>query len=85
MELGPVSDPEDAALLRETIVRHARYSGSAAALRILRAWEVMLPHFVRVMPVEYKATHAQKRRGSHITSSQGSHGRSERVPVLSAS
>ncbi|HSU93537.1 MAG TPA: glutamate synthase large subunit [Gemmatimonadaceae bacterium] len=85
VELGPVTDPEDAALLREAVVRHARYAGSAAALRILRTWETMLPHFVRVMPIEYKATHAQKRRSTHVTSSQGSHGRSERVPVLSAS
>jgi glutamate synthase (NADPH) large chain len=85
VELGPVSDPEDAALLREAIVKHARYSGSAAALRILRTWEDVLPHFVRVMPIEYQATHAQKRRSTHVTSNQGSHGRSERVPVLSAS
>jgi glutamate synthase (NADPH) large chain len=85
VELGPVADPEDVALLRESIVRHARYSGSAAALRILRSWEIMLPHFVRVMPIEYRATHAQNRRGSHITGGQGSHGRPERIPVLSAS
>jgi glutamate synthase domain-containing protein 3 len=85
VELGPVTDPEDVALLRESIVKHARYSGSAAAMRILRTWNVMLPHFVRVMPNEYKATHAQQRRDSLITGSPESHGRSERVPVLSAS
>jgi glutamate synthase domain-containing protein 3 len=85
VELGPVSDPEDVALLRDCLVRHARYSGSAVALRILRAWEVTLPQFVRVMPNEYRATHAQRRRSSHVTITQGSHGRSERVPVLSAS
>jgi glutamate synthase domain-containing protein 3 len=85
VELGPVSDSEDVALLRESILRHARYSGSTAALRILRTWDVMLPHFVRVMPIEYKATHAQKRHSSHSTSDQGTHGRSERISVLSAS
>jgi glutamate synthase (NADPH/NADH) large chain len=85
VELGSVADPEDVALLRESIVKHARYSGSAAAMRILRTWGVTLPHFVRVMPIEYKATHAQRRRSSPSTGSQESHGRSERVPVLSAS
>jgi glutamate synthase (NADPH) large chain len=85
VDLGPVAEPDDVALLRECIVKHARYSGSAAALRILRTWDVMLPHFVRVMPIEYKATHAQRRRGAHITISQERHGRSERIPVLSAS
>jgi glutamate synthase domain-containing protein 3 len=85
VDLGPVAEPDDVALLRECIVKHARYSGSAAALRILRTWDVMLPHFVRVMPIEYKATHAQRRRGAHTTISQERHGRSERIPVLSAS
>jgi glutamate synthase domain-containing protein 3 len=85
VELGPVTDPEDAALLRECIVKHARYSGSRAAMHILRNWDVMLSRFVRVMPVEYKATHALKHRGALSTISQESHGRSERVSILSAS
>ncbi|MBK5187147.1 MAG: glutamate synthase large subunit, partial [Gemmatimonadaceae bacterium] len=85
VELGPVTEPGDVALLRESLVKHARYSGSALALRILRAWSGTLPHFVRVMPVEYKAIRAQQLRNSTSTANQESHGRSERVPVLSAS
>ena len=84
VELGPVVEAEDVALLRDAIVRHARYSGSALALRVLRTWEETLPHFVRVMPIEYKAIRAQQLHRVPSTGSQESHGRSERVPVLSA-
>jgi glutamate synthase domain-containing protein 3 len=71
-------------LLRECLLRHARFSGSTLSMQILRAWQETLPHFVRVMPNEYKATHARTRRDTINFSDRESHGRSERVPVLSA-
>jgi len=83
VELGPVMDPLDVALLRDTITRHAHRSGSATARRVLERWDSMLSYFVRVMPLEYKAIRARQSRSTSSTRSQD-HGRSERVPVLSA-
>jgi glutamate synthase domain-containing protein 2/glutamate synthase domain-containing protein 1/glutamate synthase domain-containing protein 3 len=85
VELGPVTEAEDIALLRDAIVRHARYAGSALAMHVLRTWAETLPQFVRVMPIEYKAIRAQQYPHAPSTGSQESHGRSERIPVLSAS
>jgi glutamate synthase (NADPH/NADH) large chain/glutamate synthase (ferredoxin) len=60
VELEPVRDKTDQALLRGMIERHAQYTGSAKAKKILQQWEGMLPQFVRVMSVEYKRVLAQR-------------------------
>jgi glutamate synthase (NADPH/NADH) large chain/glutamate synthase (ferredoxin) len=60
VELEPVRDKADQALLRGMIERHAQYTGSAKAKKILQSWQVMLPKFVRVMSVEYKKVLAQR-------------------------
>ena len=83
VELGPVTDTADITLLRDVITRHAHRSGSLTARRVLASWEESLGNFIRVMPIEYKAIRAQQARHTLSTGSQD-HGRSERVPVLSA-
>ncbi len=40
--------------LHHLIVRHARYTGSAAASKILDEWKTYYPKFRKVMPVEYR-------------------------------
>ncbi|MCA9465045.1 MAG: hypothetical protein KC563_03025, partial [Nitrospira sp.] len=40
--------------LRTLIEAHLKYTDSAKASRILDAWDVFLPKFVKVMPVDYK-------------------------------
>ena len=40
--------------LKDLIRRHLDYTGSAVARRILNDWEVHLPRFVKVMPLDYK-------------------------------
>ncbi len=60
VELEPIRDKTDQALLRGMIERHAQYTGSTKAKKILKNWEVMLPKFVRVMSVEYKKVLAQR-------------------------
>jgi len=40
--------------LRQLIVNHHRYTGSARAKVILDDWENYRPKFVKVMPVEYR-------------------------------
>src|SRR4029079_18796523 len=80
--LEAVEDEADVALLKKLISRHARYTGSARARRVLANWDAMLPKFVRVMPTEYrKALEARererltdvKRDGRKERSTTGSH------------
>jgi len=61
VELEPVRDKADQALLKSLIERHARYTGSAKAKKVLSQWETMLPKFVRVISVEYKKVLAQRK------------------------
>jgi glutamate synthase domain-containing protein 3 len=79
--LEAVEDEEDIALLKKLISRHARYTGSARARRVLANWDAMLPKFVRVMPTEYKKALEQRER-ERLTEvkNDGGNGRSTRVP-----
>jgi glutamate synthase (NADPH) large chain len=79
--LEAVEEEEDIALLKKLISRHARYTGSARARRVLANWDAMLPKFVRVMPTEYrKALEARERERLTEVKSDGGNGRSTRVP-----
>jgi len=44
----------DAARLYLLISRHARFTGSSVAAKILSDWSTWYPRFRRVMPVEYR-------------------------------
>jgi glutamate synthase (NADPH) large chain len=79
--LEAVEEEADVALLKKLISRHARYTGSARARRVLANWDAMLPKFVRVMPTEYrKALEARERERLTEVRSDGGNGRSTRVP-----
>jgi len=79
--LEPVEEEADVALLKKLISRHARYTGSARARRVLANWDAMLPKFVRVMPIEYrKALEARERERLTEVKNDGGNGRSTRVP-----
>jgi glutamate synthase (ferredoxin) len=54
VEVERVEDPFEAEALRSLIARHVEATGSAHAQRILDAWQVQLPKFVRVIPKDYK-------------------------------
>jgi glutamate synthase domain-containing protein 2/glutamate synthase domain-containing protein 1/glutamate synthase domain-containing protein 3 len=49
-----VSREEDAELLRELIRRHTQLTESEVGRRILQLWEACLPHFWKVVPMDYK-------------------------------
>jgi glutamate synthase domain-containing protein 3 len=59
VELGPVADAGDRALLRHLVEHQARHTGSARARHALAHWDQTLRHFVRVISVEYKRALAQ--------------------------
>jgi glutamate synthase (NADPH/NADH) large chain len=52
----------DAERLRHLIERHAHYTGSTRARAILDDWQVYLPKFRKVMPVEYRRALAEMAR-----------------------
>jgi glutamate synthase (ferredoxin) len=47
-------DPEELRLVRGMVERHAAYTGSGRARQVLDQWQALAPHFVRVMPRDYK-------------------------------
>jgi len=52
--LEKVEDPEEITDLKGMIERHARYTGSQKASKILADWDQYLPKFVKVMPKDYQ-------------------------------
>ncbi|MBF0369460.1 MAG: glutamate synthase large subunit [Magnetococcales bacterium] len=59
VELEEVIDAEDKSLLKALIEKHAAYTESPLAKRLLADWETTLGHFVKVMPMEYKRVLAE--------------------------
>ncbi len=52
--LGVLDDPAEAARVRAMIERHAEYTQSAYARKILAAWDTNVAKIVRVMPHDYR-------------------------------
>ncbi len=52
--LGPVEEVAEAGILQELVRRHAAYTQSSVARRILEGWDTWLPKFVRVLPHDYR-------------------------------
>ncbi|MBI3696981.1 MAG: glutamate synthase subunit alpha, partial [Acidobacteria bacterium] len=54
VDLEPVIEEEDLALLRGLVEKHYQYTGSPKAEWVLEQWNALLPKFVKVMPKEYR-------------------------------
>jgi glutamate synthase (NADPH/NADH) large chain/glutamate synthase (ferredoxin) len=54
VELEPVREAEDKALLKDFIQRHLDYTGSRKAKTVLDRWDDFLPKFVKIVPIEYR-------------------------------
>ncbi|MGE5717582.1 MAG: hypothetical protein ACM369_13110, partial [Acidobacteriota bacterium] len=52
--LGPVEDAAEAGLLEDLVRRHAVYTQSSVARKLLEEWNAWLPKFVRVLPHDYR-------------------------------
>ena len=60
--------------LRFLIERHMKFTGSTRAKEILNNWQVMLPKFVKVMPVDYRRALAEMKvqeEQGHVTLAAG--------------
>ena len=40
--------------LRDLLIQHAGYTGSAVAKRLLKSWKRSIKEFVKVMPLDYR-------------------------------
>jgi glutamate synthase (ferredoxin) len=66
VDLERLVQPDDVELVRELLARHARYTGSELAARLLCDWTETAGLFVKVMPRDYKrALEAQQRASAH--------------------
>jgi glutamate synthase domain-containing protein 3 len=54
VDLEELNDPAEIEEVKAMIKRHAEYTQSAVAQRVLADWAAALPKFVRVMPKDYK-------------------------------
>lgn len=52
--LGKIQGREEAEAVRGMIEKHVRYTESERGLKILEAWDAMMPKFVKVLPSDYK-------------------------------
>ena len=55
VELEKVEDPAEQEEVKSVLERHAEYTGSPLAKRLLENWEDTLPRFTKVIPRDYKA------------------------------
>jgi glutamate synthase domain-containing protein 2/glutamate synthase domain-containing protein 3 len=83
VELEPVHTRADRALLKRLVVRHARYTGSAAARRLLADWEGAIARFVRVLPTEYRQV-LERREMQQRQTKETERGRSQRLSQAQA-
>ncbi len=60
--LEKLEDPQEIAELRQMIERHAKYTSSQRAYKVLALWDEMTPKFVKVMPKDYKRMLASIKR-----------------------
>jgi glutamate synthase (NADPH/NADH) len=54
VEVSGIEDPSEIAFVRGLIEDHHHYTGSELAARILLDFTRALPHFVKVLPIDYK-------------------------------
>jgi glutamate synthase (ferredoxin) len=62
VDLEPLEDREDVEVVLSLIRKHAAYTESTRARKILANWEGMLPKFVKIMPRDYKRAMNAMRR-----------------------
>jgi len=55
VDVEPLVEDEDREFLRRYLERHVKMTGSRNAIQILNMWEEMLPLFVKVIPIDYRA------------------------------
>ena len=70
VDLEPVRLSSDITELKRLITRHAQFTKSRTAQRMLDHWEEHLPRFIKVFPMEYRRVLGQMMREDEITERQ---------------
>jgi glutamate synthase domain-containing protein 3 len=65
VDLEPMFERADIALLENLIRKHVEHTGSALGSRILQHWTDNLKHFVKVFPHDYKRVLAKSKTADH--------------------
>ncbi|MCL5994990.1 MAG: glutamate synthase-related protein, partial [Chloroflexi bacterium] len=72
VDLDPLTDPEDIALLHSMIEKHWSYTGSKRARAMLDDWDIVRRMFVKVFPMEYRRALGQmKKVERHVPRTEG--------------
>jgi glutamate synthase (ferredoxin) len=62
VDLEPLCETEDLALVRDLLIQHAGYTGSMVAARLLSDWDSAVGTFVKVMPLDYRRVLQERRK-----------------------
>ncbi|PZC43694.1 MAG: glutamate synthase (ferredoxin) [Chloroflexi bacterium] len=71
VDLFPVEDREDIAVLLEAIERHMEFTGSDHARRILANFEALRPRFVKVFPRAYQRVLRERAEAAAAVTTEG--------------
>jgi glutamate synthase domain-containing protein 3 len=66
VDLEPL-EPSDEATLKTLLGRHAEYTGSTVARKLLDDWSATAPKFVKVFPREYKRVLAEQKYDTEMS------------------
>ncbi|MDE2507041.1 MAG: glutamate synthase subunit alpha, partial [Planctomycetota bacterium] len=69
VDVEPLAEADDVDLVRDLLIQHAGYTGSAVAPRLLKDWNWSLGKFVKVMPIDYRRVlEEQKKAAAEVAS-----------------
>jgi glutamate synthase (NADPH) large chain len=68
VDVEPLREPDDIELLRDLLIQHAGYTGSAVAKRLLKSWKRSIKEFVKVMPLDYRRVLEERKIASQADS-----------------
>ncbi len=69
VDVEALAEADDVDLVRDLLIQHAGYTGSAVAARLLKDWNWSLGKFVKVMPIDYRRVlEEQKKAAAEVAS-----------------
>jgi glutamate synthase (NADPH/NADH) large chain len=70
VDLEPFQDAEDIELVRDLLIQHAGYTGSAVAKRLLKDWDQSVAKFIKVMPIDYRRVLQEQKKKAEAAAIQ---------------
>ena len=82
VDIEPLTDLEDQAMVRALVEEHARETGSPVAARVLAQWEALQGRFVKVYPRDYRKVIEERKREQASEALAGASAVSPASPVV---